>query len=162
MTLTAAGRAGLALLSLVLALATMALSARADRALYRRRKPETTLAHAGLFLLALALNLGLFALFVWLSPQVFYLYYQILFSDLPWQWVVRPLPPVETLPRLLQMPVEASLSALAQGLLGRALLLSALAGPALAVARRRPSAGPAILGLIAACAQLLLGLLTAE
>ena len=31
----------------------------------------------------------LFAAFVWLSPQVYYLYYQMIFDGLPWQIVVQ-------------------------------------------------------------------------
>jgi len=34
--------------------------------------------------------LFLFWLFVWLSPQVYYMYYRMIIPDLPLQWVIKP------------------------------------------------------------------------
>ncbi len=36
----------------------------------------------------LLIAVGLYALFVWLSPQIYYTYYWMIFEDLPVQWVI--------------------------------------------------------------------------
>lgn len=68
--------------------------------------------------------LFVFWLFVWLSPQVYYMYYRVLIPGLPLQWVIwPPASPLVALEYLLfQGP--ANLSAHSQGLLGWSLVLS--------------------------------------
>lgn len=76
---------------------------------------------------------GLFWLFVWLSPQVYYEYYRLLFPGLPAQWVIwPPRSPVEAL-SLLVLQGPHSLSAHGQALLGWSLL----AAPFVRLSRKR-------------------------
>lgn len=64
--------------------------------------------------------------FVWLSPQVYYLYYQAIFDGLPWQIVVKAPPGPLDLLRLLAFRAADNLSAHGQGLLGWSLIGAAL------------------------------------
>ncbi|UWQ18085.1 hypothetical protein [Jannaschia sp. M317] len=66
-----------------------------------------------------------FAAFVWLSPQIYYLFYWLTFEGLPLQSVLRPPPTPAHLLRLLTFTQEASLSRHGQGGLGWSLLLAA-------------------------------------
>ncbi|MEM7634235.1 MAG: hypothetical protein AAF299_06730 [Pseudomonadota bacterium] len=67
-------------------------------------------------------------LFVWLSPQVFYLYYMMLFDDLPLQIVVQSPPRPSKIAHLLSFSDKAALSHHAIGLLGWALVGLAVFG----------------------------------
>lgn len=67
-----------------------------------------------------------FYLFVWLSPQIYYTYYLIIFDGLPIQNVVqRPPTPLDML-RLITLTGEQSLSAHGKSLLAYAMLLAAI------------------------------------
>ncbi|WGH77409.1 hypothetical protein [Jannaschia ovalis] len=79
--------------------------------------------------------LGAFWAFVWLSPQVYYLFYIAHFDGLPWQVVTGPPPAPGRLLRLLAFAQEASLSRHGQGVLGWSLLALA------ALSWRSPSRG---------------------
>lgn len=144
LTLSPAARAGLAALSLALALCLIALATAKSLALYRRFGAPGPVPLLGLGLLDLAANLLLFHAFVWLSPQIYYLYYLAVFDGLAWQWVIKPAPPPSALLGLLALPAEAALAQQGLGLLGRALLLAALApvGLHLAAALRRSATDP--------------------
>ena len=73
---------------------------------------------------------GAFCLFVWLSPQVYYLYYLTIFDGLPVQWVIR-WPPDWLEPfRLLTLHAKSSLSDHGKALMG-------WLGLALVLTRRR-------------------------
>ncbi|MEM9276967.1 MAG: hypothetical protein AAGA76_00170 [Pseudomonadota bacterium] len=62
-------------------------------------------------------------LFVWLSPQVYYMYYRMIFPDLPLQWVIwPPESPVVAL-QYLFFQGPHNLSAHSQGLLGWSLIV---------------------------------------
>lgn len=62
--------------------------------------------------------LAIFVLFVFLSPQVYYMYYRILFEGLPLQWVIKPMQaPLEAM-KYLVFQGPQNLSAHSQGLLG--------------------------------------------
>lgn len=74
-----------------------------------------------------------FWLFLWLTPQIYYLYYQIILDDLPWQIIVGPPPSPDRLLDLLLFRGPGTLSNHAKGVLGWALLAL---GP-LAFARRK-------------------------
>jgi len=75
------------------------------------------------FLLRIAGSLTVFWLFVWLSPQVYYMYYMTIFDDLPLQWVIWPIEsPLVALEYLFFMGPQ-NLSAHSQGLLGWSLIL---------------------------------------
>lgn len=71
---------------------------------------------------------AIFAAFVALSPQVYYAYYQLIFQNLPSQWVVR-LPEGLDLLQLLTFTGPANLSAHSQGVLGWLLGAVALRSP---------------------------------
>jgi hypothetical protein len=104
--------AGLAALTLVMAFCMLKLARRA----YRR-------GHVGRRLLWAA---GLFWAFLWLSPQVYYLFYQLIFLGLPVQLVIGWPPGAETVLRRLTFTGPATLAAHGQGLLGWALMVLAV------------------------------------
>mgnify|MGYP001032706521 FL=1 len=103
--LSAAGQAGLAGLSALLAVA------------------------AGAAVLAFKTTVGritsgllVFWLFLWLTPQIYYLYYQIILDDLPWQIILGPPPSLDALLDWLLFRGPGTLSNHAKGVLGWALL----------------------------------------
>lgn len=110
-TLSLAGRFGLIVLSVVLAALCLWI-------VWRVRH----LKRAYRFLIAL----GLFWSFVWVSPQIYYLYYIQIFEGLPWQIVVKQIPTPVFLGRVLFFSEQQNLSFHGQALLGWALLLCAL------------------------------------
>ena len=103
--LSAAGQAGLAALSTLLAVA------------------------AGAAVLAFKTTVGritsgllVFWLFLWQTPQIYYLYYQLILDDLPWQIILGPPPSLDALLDWLLFRGPATLSNHAKGVLGWALL----------------------------------------
>lgn len=68
-------------------------------------------------------SLVLFWLFVWLSPQIYYQYYQLVIPDLPTQWVIKPPIGPRTLFELLFFKGSNNLSAHGKGVLGWCLLM---------------------------------------
>lgn len=66
--------------------------------------------------------LGLFWIFVWVSPQVYYQYFHLLFDSLPRQWVIWPPEAPQTALRLLIFQGPQTLSAHGQGILGWCLI----------------------------------------
>ncbi|MGF1475944.1 MAG: hypothetical protein ACFB6S_10325 [Geminicoccaceae bacterium] len=114
-TLTLTGQIGLSVLSSVLAAATLAL---AWYAMKRRRLP-----------LRLAIALGVFFSFVWLSPQIYYTYYLTLFEGLPWQNVIKTPPGPLHLFYLLTFQERPTLSAHSKAILGWLLFLQAACHP---------------------------------
>lgn len=121
-TLGAGGRVGLVgisgLIAVVVAAASRALFARIPRALAR----------AGA---AVMVFWGV----VWLSPQLYYLYYLAIFEDLALQWVIR-MPSGAHILALLTFSAKPSLSDHSQGVLGWALILAALGWRFLPALRR--------------------------
>lgn len=69
-------------------------------------------------LVRIAGALTLFWLFVWLSPQVYYMYYWLIFPDLPLQWVVWPPSGPGKAVQMLFFQYRQNLSAHSQGVLG--------------------------------------------
>ncbi len=69
---------------------------------------------------------GLFWVFLWLSPQVYYAYYQIIFDGLPVQIVIGWPPGAETVLRRLAFAGPATLAAHGQGVLGWVLVVGAV------------------------------------
>ena len=69
---------------------------------------------------------GLFWVFLWLSPQVYYAYCQIIFDGLPVQIVIGWPPGAETVLRRLAFAGPATLAAHGQGVLGWVLLVGAV------------------------------------
>lgn len=111
-TLTPAARAGLAVLSLGLSALTMLLFVRMTR--------------RALWLVRLALAPVFFWIFIWLSPQVYYLYYVTLFDHLPLQNVVQFPPGPLEIAQLLSFAGKFSLSRHSAGLLGWGLIVLAV------------------------------------
>ena len=73
--------------------------------------------------------IGAFALlwfFVWLSPQVYYLYYRFLIPDLPLQWVLKTPPGPLDIVRLLIFQGRETLSDHGKALLGWGLIAAAV------------------------------------
>jgi hypothetical protein len=127
---------GLALLSIVLAIALFTLALTKTLGLWRFATRWSLSAVAWRASADLVTSLLLFYVFVWFSPQLYYFYYLADFDGLPWQWVVKPPLDPRTVWDLLQLDPDGSLSEHLQGLLGRALALLALGAPALALATR--------------------------
>lgn len=71
----------------------------------------------------------LFWAFVWLSPQIYYLYYLWLLPDLPTQWVIQKPPDVIELLRLLTLSAKANLSDHSKALLGWLMIAASLWHP---------------------------------
>ncbi len=110
-TLTASGQAGLAALSLGLSVLVL-------WALWRGTGGRA-------WPLRIAIALVAFWLFVWVSPQVYYQYYRLIFDGLPAQWVIwPPRGPWEAL-RLLTFTKPSNLSAHGQGILGWVMIVLA-------------------------------------
>lgn len=82
------------------------------RALLRKRPIWTKIGGA----------LILFWLFVWVSPQIYYMYYRMIIPDLPLQWVIWPPEDPLTALRYLVFQGPRNLSAHSQGLLGWSLI----------------------------------------
>ncbi|MBO6815404.1 MAG: hypothetical protein JJ891_11120 [Rhizobiaceae bacterium] len=101
--LSVAGRAGLALLSAGLATVTVILFLKVSNRFGLAVKVFTALVFTWLFM--------------WLSPQVYYLYYRILFSDLPLQTVIGQPPDIESLLRMVSFTANQNLSDHSKGLL---------------------------------------------
>lgn len=71
----------------------------------------------------LALTWLLFWLFVWLSPQIYYTYYQFAFTGLPQQIVIHEPPSLTSIVDLLTFDARPTLADHGRGLLGWALLI---------------------------------------
>lgn len=114
MTMTMAARIGLLLLSFGLA----ALTAAAFIKMTCRMAWPVRLLLAPVYLW----------IFVWLSPQVYYLYYMTLFDHLPLHSVVQSPPRPSQIMHLLSFTGKAALSQHATGVLGWGLIVLAIAG----------------------------------
>ncbi len=113
-TLGNAGQAGLALLSLGLALLFIGAVLYLGRGFKRVAR--------------ILFALLLFWAFCWLSPQIYYTYYMLIFDGLPLQIVIGTAPsPLETL-RILFFLDSATLSAHGQAVMGWVGILAAIVG----------------------------------
>lgn len=65
-------------------------------------------------------------LFVWVSPQGYYAYYRLIFEDLPLQWVIPRIPTPIDMAGHLTFSGRATLSSHTKGILGWALVATAL------------------------------------
>lgn len=75
-------------------------------------------------LLRIPCALLLFYIFVWISPQVYFQYYHLIFDSLPTQWVIFPPPsPLKAL-EFMTLQGPENLSAHSQGLLGWCMLIA--------------------------------------
>ncbi len=70
--------------------------------------------------------IGLFYLFIWLSPQLYYAYYLLIFMDLPIQLVIKAPPGIGPLVKILTLQNSATLSNHSLAFLGWALISLAL------------------------------------
>ncbi len=70
--------------------------------------------------------IGLFYLFIWLSPQLYYAYYLLIFMDLPIQLVIKAPPGIGPLVKILTLQNSATLSNHSVAFLGWALISLAL------------------------------------
>ena len=67
-----------------------------------------------------------FYLFVWLSPQIYYSYYLILFDGLPLQIVLQQPPSLTEILKLLSFSGQNTLSAHGKSILAYAMLIAAI------------------------------------
>ncbi len=110
-TLGSAERAGLVVLSVMLALLTLYVIYRLAAAVPEIARP--------------ALGLAVFWAFSWLSPQAYYAYYLLTFEALPWQIVVGEPPDIVQLFRVLVFSGKQSLSSHFLGIFGWLCILAA-------------------------------------
>ncbi|MGI9357314.1 MAG: hypothetical protein ACR2PF_19430 [Rhizobiaceae bacterium] len=115
-TLTSGGQVLIGSISMLLALACVAVCAKLA---WRRPWPARLIA-----------ALAVFVFFVWLSPQVYYTCYIFLW-DVSWQIVIGIPPSPEDVLRILTFTNRANLSFHSQGLLGWLLIATALLLPRL-------------------------------
>ena len=116
--LTLLGRAGLTTLSVFLALIVVYIAF----VLFKhgsRKGPGIGLG------LRLIIAVTLLWLFLWLSPQAYYLYYQTLFDGLPWQIVIMTPPSISDLGDILLFQGRNSLAEHSKAALGWILILCA-------------------------------------
>ncbi len=117
--LSTVGRAGLVALSVLVFVVILALAL----AVFRRINLRSwSLSLAARLVLALCV---LWA-FEWLSPQLYYQYFQLIIDGLPAQIVVKPPPSPAALFDLLSFSAKSSISHHSRALLGWALILAAL------------------------------------
>jgi hypothetical protein len=112
-------RFGLVSLSAALAVLTLYLAHRAHKAIRTERPWRKFIAH-------LTIAVAAFWLFIWLSPQIYYLFYMACLPGLPAQVVVGWPPSPANLIKLLRINFMADLPPIAQGLLGWAVLGQAI------------------------------------
>ncbi len=111
-TLSGPEQFGLILLSATLWIGSLWFS----RRLGKKRSP----------LRKVVITLGLFWLFLWLSPQIYYTYYLAIFPELPLQSVVKTPPSPLRVLRILTFTEGFTLSAHSQAIMGWCLIASAL------------------------------------
>ncbi len=109
-SLSAAGQGGLVVLSTLLALAAVAFVL----VLFRLSKSLS---------LRMIAALAVFWVFLWLSPQIYYFYYQIILDDLPWQIVIGGPPNPVDLIEVMSFGGPATLAGHAKGVLGWTLFI---------------------------------------
>ncbi|MEM7058660.1 MAG: hypothetical protein AAF557_13795 [Pseudomonadota bacterium] len=112
-TLGLAGQAGLLVLSLFLSIGTVWLAWRLSR---RARWITRAL-----------IGLGVYVVFTWISPQVYYAYYLQIIDGLPVQWVVRWPPELAVAIVEFTFTGRFSLAAHGRGILGWMCILVPLA-----------------------------------
>ncbi len=117
--LTLLGRAGLTMLSILLAFIVIYIAF----VLFKHGSRKSLGIDLGLRLITAA---TLFWLFLWLSPQAYYLYYQTLFDGLPWQIVIMRPPSISDLGDILLFQGRNSLAEHSKAALGWILILGAL------------------------------------
>lgn len=117
--LTLLGRAGLTMLSILLALLVVYIA----YILYKCAPRQNQGLGLGVRLMTAATLLWLF---LWLSPQAYYLYYQTIFDDLPWQNVIMTPPSIGELSDILFFQGRGSLAEHSKAVLGWILILGAL------------------------------------
>ena len=74
----------------------------------------------------LLISFGIFFLFIWLSPQIYYTYYLMIFDGLPLQIVIKQPPSPWALVQTLSFQAKASLSDHSKAVLGWVLIAAAL------------------------------------
>ncbi len=104
LTLSFLGQVGLVLLSVVLTVCVVMAVLRVGRG--RTRAVRVWIAFMA------------FWAFLWLSPQIYYLYYITLFDGLPWQSVIKSPPSLTDMFKLLTFTDAPNLSNHGKGLLG--------------------------------------------
>jgi len=117
--LTLLGRAGLTMLSILLAFIVVYIAF----ALYKHGPRQNPGIGLGLRLFTATILLWLF---LWLSPQAYYLYYQTIFDGLPWQIVIMTPPSISDLGDILLFQGRNSLAEHSKAGLGWILILGAL------------------------------------
>jgi hypothetical protein len=78
------------------------------------------------FIVRFIIAIGLFYLFIWLSPQLYYAYYLLIFTDLPIQLVIKAPSSIGQLIKIFTLQSSATLSNHSLAFLGWVLISLAL------------------------------------
>ena len=113
-TLTTPEAIGLALITTTLLLLILIASWFATSFLIKKYARSTAVLKISVLLFNLLLTVAVYQLCLSIAPQLFYTYYQFIFTDLPVQWVVKPI----TLERLIDRVSLTSGASIAQHLAG--------------------------------------------
>ncbi len=117
--LTTPGRTGLLLLSSGLVAIIICVTFKASNKLPRLNLSVDIIAR-------LTVAVALFWLFLWLSPQVYYLYYRTIIDTLPWQNVISAPPSFQDIGQILLFQNANSLAEHSKAALGWVLIISAI------------------------------------
>ena len=120
--LTSSGQTGLALLSAFLTAAMLVAARRLFRLVPDKGLPLQLAARLGVAVFIMWV-------FIWLSPQAYYLHYQMIFDGLPWQLVIRNPPEFHVVIVHITFSGPATLAGHAKGALTWLLILYAAAWP---------------------------------
>ncbi|WP_282605757.1 hypothetical protein [Pelagibius sp. Alg239-R121] len=121
-TLSSGGQIGLAAVSLLLSGATFIAAGYLFRLVPDRGLPVQLSARIGVAVFAMWS-------FIWLSPQLYYLYYQSIFDGLPWQIVIQNPPEFHAILGYFTFTGPATLSDHSKGILAWLLIAFAVARP---------------------------------
>ncbi|WP_156176852.1 hypothetical protein [Kiloniella spongiae] len=113
---------GLSAITIILSFGILFIGFKKSYFLYEKARQHNTKPEI-IFLLDVLLSLFIFGFFVWLSPQVYYAYYYVIFDGLPAQIVIKNFPDIRTLIKIVTLSDHANLSFHGQGLLARALII---------------------------------------
>lgn len=136
-TLTSNGQIGLGLLSAFLTVAMLVAARRLFRLIPDKGLPLQLAARLGVAVFIMWV-------FIWLSPQAYYLYYRMIFDGLPWQLVIRNPPEFHAVFLHITFNGPATLAGHAKGALAWLLILYAAAWPLFRYVRQGQSADPRV------------------
>lgn len=113
-------RAGLVILSIIMAIITIWLAIRLARSITETKFQPLS------YVARILSAIGVFWVFLWVSPQFYYAYYVMVIENLPWQWVIMNPPTLRDIKGILGFDAPHTLAQHAKTLLGWALIGSVI------------------------------------